>query len=161
MARGQPEAPSNRCLPSLRATRLATKICHERPIAVLSPGWRVGVGVVAHRRIVRVLDASANCTITRLTLTVTLSLSQVGRRLFFVRTKKNMFKTSKAVPKFHAWTDEHGVTVVAKLLGLDLGYTSHLRVGRRVPSLRVAARIERATAKWKRGPIRCIDWIAA
>lgn len=54
-----------------------------------------------------------------------------------------------------------GAADVAKLLGCNPSYVSLLEGGRRLPSLRLAARIERLTRRWARGPIMAADWISA
>ncbi len=66
---------------------------------------------------------------------------------------------TRAVQRFRTWTDALGVTVAASMLGVDAGYVSHLRAGRRTPSLVVAARIERATHGMKGGAITCASWV--
>ncbi len=65
---------------------------------------------------------------------------------------------SRASADFAAWTDEIGVCVAAQILGVDPGYISKMRKGRRIPSLRLAARIERATATWCK-PIMAVAWV--
>lgn len=55
------------------------------------------------------------------------------------------------------WTAER----LAKQVGCERSYVSLLEAGRRTPSLKVAASIERLTRHWGRGPIMASDWIAA
>jgi DNA-binding transcriptional regulator YdaS (Cro superfamily) len=64
----------------------------------------------------------------------------------------------RALALFILWTDEVGREKAAELLGCDPSFISHVRSGRKKPSLEKAAALERATAKWKRGPIRAVDW---
>ena len=46
---------------------------------------------------------------------------------------------------------------VARQIGVDATYVSHLRAGRRYPSLKLAAKISEATS----GMVTFNDWIAA
>lgn len=52
-----------------------------------------------------------------------------------------------AVERFRGWFERAQLSAaeVARDLGVDASYVSHLRAGRRVPSLVIAARIEQLT----------------
>ena len=63
-----------------------------------------------------------------------------------------MRKTARQ--KFSSLTDALGVTRVARELKIDVGHCSHIKSGRRRPSLEIAARIE----KLSRGAIRAASW---
>lgn len=67
----------------------------------------------------------------------------------------------RALSLFIRWTDEVGVAKAAEALDCDPSFISHMRSGKKRPSLEKAAALERATRKWAHGPIRAIDWTAA
>lgn len=62
-----------------------------------------------------------------------------------------------AAIRFRRWTDAIGVTKVADLIGCDASFVSHLRAGRKRPSLDLAIRIEEKSD----GRVRCVDWAPA
>lgn len=64
----------------------------------------------------------------------------------------------RALALFIRWTDEVGAAKAAEVLGCDRSFISHVRSGRKKPSLEKAAALERATKKWQGGPIRAVDW---
>lgn len=64
-----------------------------------------------------------------------------------------------AADRFAAWSRPITTVALGKLLGVDPSYVSHLRAGRRTPSLKVAVAIERLTATWEHGPIRPDEWL--
>jgi len=71
-----------------------------------------------------------------------------------------MVQKSASAERFDAWLRRRAKRAafrVAAEIGVDESYVSHLRAGRRVPSLRVAALIEKLT----RGRVRANGWVGA
>lgn len=71
--------------------------------------------------------------------------------------------TSTPGTKLRAFRRALGWTTgqAAERVGCERSYVSLLEGGHRTPSLKIAAAIERLTAEWGEGPIRCTDWITA
>ncbi|GAB5548937.1 MAG: hypothetical protein SangKO_086970 [Sandaracinaceae bacterium] len=62
--------------------------------------------------------------------------------------------------RFAEWIEATGVgrEGVAALLKCAPSYVSLLKTGRRTPSLKIAARIERYSRRWPEGPIMAAEW---
>ena len=65
-------------------------------------------------------------------------------------------KTTKGARALDKWLETHGLLALALKLGVDKSYLSHLRSGRRRPSLETAGKIERATE----GAVPVAAWTA-
>lgn len=57
--------------------------------------------------------------------------------------------------RFRRWTDDLGAAKAAEVLRCSPSFVSHMRAGRKKPSLDLAVRIERAS----QGRVRAVDWI--
>lgn len=63
--------------------------------------------------------------------------------------------------RFGLWVAyaEQSLRRLALAWGCDASHLSHLKAGRKRPSLRLACTIEKATADWPEGPIRASEWL--
>jgi transcriptional regulator with XRE-family HTH domain len=64
--------------------------------------------------------------------------------------------------RFDAWTRRSGLSTraIGALIGCHSSYVTHIRKGRRRPSLEIAAAIARETRNLRGGPIRPEHWLA-
>ncbi len=70
-----------------------------------------------------------------------------------IRLAAFLAATSESRTRFAARLGEHCDR------GRDPSYVSHLVAGRCTPSLEIAVAIERLTALWREGPVRCDEWL--
>jgi len=63
--------------------------------------------------------------------------------------------------RLKAFRQERGLskTSLAKLIGCDESYISHVESGRRRLGLAFAHELESLSADWVNGPIRAVEWI--
>jgi len=67
---------------------------------------------------------------------------------------------TRAHALYRAWSsDVGGVCSAARILGISEGHSSRIAKGVRIPSLELAAAIERVTRAWSRGPILAVAWV--
>lgn len=66
---------------------------------------------------------------------------------------------TRGARRFDAWAEEIGGNVAAELLSVGESTVSRLRSGKRVPSLALAVRIQRATRGWTGGEIVAAEWV--